>query len=116
MDYPCMQQEYYAVRLWCHTERKTQTINATKHQGAAGRHECSPGKVLQSENQSKHIKADIGLGFLIRCLEQSRAGKINLWLCYGTEGALQLIRSMFMLTVVEVIEHSPFTLENESAG
>lgn len=75
MDYPCMQRLYYAVRLWYHTERKTQTINATKHQGAAGRQECSPGKVLQSENQSKHVRADIGLGFLIRCLEQSRGRK-----------------------------------------
>lgn len=66
-----MQKVYYAVKCWCHTEKKTQTINARKHVSSRSGHECCPGKVLQSENQSKKIKVNTGLGFLIRCLEQS---------------------------------------------
>lgn len=82
----------------------------------AGEHEYRPSKVLQYENQNKKIKADIGLGFLVNILVKVEVGMMNLWLCCGTERALQLNRSMVWLTAMEIIEHSPFALTNESAG
>lgn len=68
-----MQKVYYAVRCWCHTEKETQTINARKRVSSRSGPESRPAKVLQSENQSKEIKANIGLGFLIRRLEHSES-------------------------------------------